>query len=107
MAEQGWYADPTGNPGILRFWNGTSWTDQTMQAVTSMPPPSGSPVIATPAPLGTPPQPTYPRITAPYSSASPQETAQHEGSPTAGRALLLVGALIGLLWPLVVVAANR
>lgn len=106
MAEQGWYADPTGRPGILRFWNGTTWTDQTMQAVTSLPPPSGSPVIATPTPVGTPPQPAYPRITAPYGSTFPNGPTQLGGSSNAGRALLMVGSLLVLSWPLVMSAVT-
>ena len=43
----GWYPDPS-TPGLLRWWDGAAWTDQT-QAATTLPPP---PAVAVPAPSG-------------------------------------------------------
>jgi len=45
----GWYAAPD-KPGVLRFWDGTAWTDQEKPAPGPAPePPSGAPVEAAPA----------------------------------------------------------
>jgi uncharacterized protein DUF2510 len=31
-AEPGWYPDPDGNPGLVRWWNGKAWSDVTTAA---------------------------------------------------------------------------
>lgn len=36
----GWYADPAGAPGRVRFWDGTRWTDRTRSSSTSTNPTS-------------------------------------------------------------------
>ena len=35
----GWYPDPTGPPGLQRWWDGTAWTDQTQVAMAPLPSP--------------------------------------------------------------------
>ena len=32
MPSAGWYPDPSGSPGIYRFWNGAAWTEHTYVA---------------------------------------------------------------------------
>jgi hypothetical protein len=39
---QGWYPDPQ-HPELLRWWDGTQWTDQTQPAPAAPPPPQSSP----------------------------------------------------------------
>lgn len=51
MPPQGWYPDPTGVPGVYRFWNGSTWTEHTYAA--GVP----SPLAPVQAPL--PPPPAY------------------------------------------------
>lgn len=31
--EPGWYSDPSGNPNLVRWWNGDEWTSRTKPAV--------------------------------------------------------------------------
>jgi hypothetical protein len=41
VSTPGWYPDPGGQPGRFRYWNGSSWSDQT--SAQPGPPPSGRP----------------------------------------------------------------
>jgi hypothetical protein len=45
----GWYPDPDGNPGTVRWWNGTGWSDLTTQAGPGVAV-QASPVLAPPVP---------------------------------------------------------
>ncbi|MBK6873332.1 MAG: DUF2510 domain-containing protein [Kineosporiaceae bacterium] len=54
-AAPGWYPDPQGGYGQLRYWDGTSWTSHTTMALASQPP-TPQPPQPTPAP----PQPWSP-----------------------------------------------
>ncbi len=42
MTQPGWYDDPDGTPGRLRYWDGVQWTGQ-IQAAAGPPPPQGAP----------------------------------------------------------------
>jgi uncharacterized RDD family membrane protein YckC len=45
----GWYQDPSGPPGLQRWWNGTAWTDHTQVAMAPPPvPPTqlGPPLVS-------------------------------------------------------------
>ncbi|MCT2996353.1 DUF2510 domain-containing protein, partial [Propionibacterium freudenreichii] len=48
MPTPGWYPDPTGTPGLYRYWDGRAWTGATTNdpAATPAPGPQGR----TPAP---------------------------------------------------------
>jgi Protein of unknown function (DUF2510) len=52
----GWYADPDGTPGLVRWWNGAAWSDVATPAGPGVAVQS-SPVLAPPAP---PPDPLTP-----------------------------------------------
>jgi uncharacterized protein (AIM24 family) len=43
----GWYADPSGDPAIQRWWDGTQWTTDTLNVAATPPPPQA--VVAQPA----------------------------------------------------------
>ena len=45
----GWYQDPSGPPGLQRWWDGTTWTDHTQVAMAPPPvPPThlGPPLVS-------------------------------------------------------------
>jgi hypothetical protein len=51
----GWYDDPYGTPGLLRWWDGRQWTEETERAQGPQPAPRFEP----PAPLYGQPEPPY------------------------------------------------
>ncbi|MDN5762308.1 MAG: DUF2510 domain-containing protein [Microlunatus sp.] len=51
MSAPGWYPDPGGQPGLHRYWDGHSWTNQ----LSSQP----APAAGGTTPLGAPPNPTH------------------------------------------------
>lgn len=60
MAQSGWYDDPDGTPGRLRFWDGVQWTDATRPTPGQQPANTApdQPTGPQPVPTGLPPQPT-------------------------------------------------
>lgn len=54
MSNAGWYPDPGGAPGMLRYWDGTAWSPTVMPAPASASGPAGTGSYASPgsAPLG-------------------------------------------------------
>jgi hypothetical protein len=50
VASVGWYPDPGGQPGLYRYWNGSSWSVETTSTPRQTPPPSGQPSGAPGAP---------------------------------------------------------
>ncbi|WP_328998744.1 DUF2510 domain-containing protein [Kribbella sp. NBC_00709] len=66
----GWYPDPTGQPNIIRFWNGEKWTNQT-EHEDPEPAPEKSHQNAS-----TPPLPPEPVSTEPVGQVSTQPVGQ-------------------------------
>lgn len=76
MPQSGWYNDPDGTPGRLRYWDGAQWTGDTM------PHPSSDGHTAT-----LPPVPSQPSGTAPTGAPAAQQPADAQGgqqAPDAG-----------------------
>lgn len=57
MAQQGWYSDPSGQPGMYRYWDGQSWSEALSPTPLSGPPPGLSSAGSTAWESGSP-QPT-------------------------------------------------
>ena len=48
----GWYLDPSGGPGALRWWDGERWTDHVSLTALPPPPPSARDVLSTELDVG-------------------------------------------------------
>lgn len=79
MSEPGWFPDPGGEPGRLRYWNGTSWSFTTVPEADFRPPAAATP---TPAPAPIPPVPAPPGRPGPNLRRAP---------------LILIAAIVGAL----------
>ncbi|MGY1813504.1 DUF2510 domain-containing protein [Blastococcus sp. SYSU D00820] len=77
-APAGWYPDPDGAPGMVRWWNGVSWSDVTT--------PAGPGVAVRSAPTLAPPRPVPP--------VPPPATARSGGRTTAWIVALSVIGLV-------------
>ncbi|MGY1618633.1 DUF2510 domain-containing protein [Geodermatophilus sp. SYSU D00691] len=87
----GWYPDPDGTPGYVRWWNGIGWSDVTTPAGPGVAV-QRSPVLAPPAPE----RPSTPSPVPPPSSPRPFPTGWVVGlSVLALVAVLVIGVLVG------------
>jgi hypothetical protein len=85
-APPGWYPDPDGAPGMVRWWSGTTWSDVTT--------PAGPGVAVQAPPVQAPPRPAVPP--APPSSPRRVRTGWVVGLSVLGVVLVvLIGFLVG------------
>jgi hypothetical protein len=97
LTPSGWYEDPYGAPGLLRWWDGRDWTDRTEPAQAAQAGQAG-PL----PPYGPPPAPPY------GPEPPPFDQAPDHPEPPAGRERLpwLLAAGAGVLVVVAVVAAT-
>jgi hypothetical protein len=84
----GWYADPSGDTTKLRYWDGTTWTEQTSDATAS----SGQAPQPTTAPTTPYAQPVAPPSANPYPQPIYQQTAP--GTPVNDQSGAAIASLI-------------
>lgn len=115
MVEPGWYPDPAASqPGQLRWWDGTDWTDDTVLPAASPPEPATgapaggftAPAAASTTPFTPPGQPTPPAGIAagPYPPVAPARA--NRGCGLAILVLVVVLAIGGLVLGLIVVSSD-
>jgi hypothetical protein len=86
----GWYTDPEGAPGYVRWWNGVTWSDVTT--------PAGPGVAVQSAPTLAPPRPAAPpRPTAPSGPEVAPTRSFSRGWLVALAVLAVVGVLVAAL----------
>lgn len=97
MTQAGWYPDPAGQPQTYRYWDGTSWSQETTGdpyapppapsgPPTPPPPPAWSPSQEPPTVLGaggTPP-PSYGQATPGYGAIQPPPSGGYGQQPPPG-----------------------
>ena len=79
MTQAGWYPDPAGQPQTYRYWDGTSWSQET----------TGDPYAPPPAPPAPPPPPVHPvqpptPTTAAYGAVPPPPSGGYAQPPAFG-----------------------
>lgn len=90
----GWYPDPDGAPGLVRWWNGAGWSDVAT--------PAGPGVSVQQSPVLAPPLPE--------SATSPTETFESPPSRSSGRGIwigLIVLGAVAILAAVVVLAGRN
>ena len=108
MTQAGWYPDPAGQPQTYRYWDGTSWSQETTSNPYAPPPaPAGPPVPPVPPPPPTGPPQTVlaggPPPPPPYGQPPPAFGGGYPPSPATGSRgsgltiLLVVVAVLALL----------
>ena len=96
--QAGWYPDPSGNPYILRWWNGVQWTEHT--AMNTPPPPAqGAPGSFAPNdPSALQSQATYQEQSfAGYTQPAVQQQQPVQTSPTGRSACGITGLVLGII----------
>ncbi len=90
VAPAGWYPDPDGAPGMVRWWNGVTWSDVTT--------PAGPGVAVRAAPVLAPPRPPVPPADGGYAGGwEPGPASAPRGTRTGwwvGGAVLAVVAVV-------------
>lgn len=82
----GWYRDPDGAPGLVRWWNGVSWSDVATPA---------GPGVAVQQPGGHPPRPYDPAVPRPAPPSGGGRTGWIVGLGVLGLVLVvLIGVLV-------------
>ena len=82
----GWYPDPDGAPGLVRWWNGVSWSDVATPA---------GPGVAVQQPVGYTPRPFDPAVPPPAPPSGGARTGWIVGLGVLGLVLaLLIGVLV-------------
>src|SRR4051812_23574178 len=91
-AAAGWYPDPDGTPGLVRWWNGLTWSDVTTPA---------GPGVAVGTTVEPGPARPSPSSWDAWGSAEPSPPPRRRRSPlliglgVIGLVLVLVGVLVG------------
>lgn len=83
----GWHPDPHGAPQLLRYWDGSRWTEHTHPAEGQAPAQAAAPAQAqAPAaqPQAAPQQNAPQQHVAPQQQAAPQQFAPQQGVPAQG-----------------------
>ena len=93
VAPAGWYPDPDGAPGMVRWWNGVTWSDVTT--------PAGPGVAVQAAPVLAPPRPPVPPADGGYAGGWEPGPAS---APRATRTGWWVGGAVLAVVAVVVVA---
>lgn len=82
MTQAGWYPDPAGQPQTFRYWDGSSWSEQTTGDPYAPPPVPPAPPAPTPAPTQAPPT-AYGQVP-PYGAVPPAPGGYGQQPPFGG-----------------------